>query len=938
MAEQEKLGLEVTVEGFRQFMSRMGDMDQRIGGVEQRWGGQTKAVSAATVALGNLAAKGIEIVIDGLYRMGEAIVGATVDSINLAADFQDQVSILGIAARDSGLSFDELHDAALRVGGDTSLIGVSATGAADAMTGLFKAGLDSAVVFGDLQGYMAGTAELGGALRASIDLAAASELDMVQASDLAAVALSTFGGGMETTEDQAKFVNDALNNFVQAADASVADVSELAAALTNVGPTASAFGFSIEETNAALAILSTRGIRGAEAGTALKSMMTNLMRPTDQVRGALDELDVSLFNADGTMRDLPQIIGDLEGALMGASEVTVMVGGRTAEQNEQMKLAERAYKQATDAIYKHNTGMKVLTDQQLSKYVDQQAAANAEIERLSGITGEATTAVRQLTEQQRLEYIQTIAGSYGQNAMNALLGEGIAGWDEMSEAIGNAATIQEQAAARTATYHGQVEAMEGAMESLKIGIGEKFLPVLTELVQGFAGFIEEHGPQIEAVFARIGEFLSETLPPIFERVVNFFINDMPVGIETAVGFWEGTLLPAFENASAFIQENVLPVLVQLSEWFQLLLPLAIQVATDYWNNYLMPIMGSMATQWEEKLQPALAGLWSWLQEVIPPAIQYLSEVWNNYLAPALAWAGTFLSETLIPILGTLVAWLIEHIPLAIETYVGFWLGTLQPALFAVWAFINDNILPIFAAVGEWLAVDLAEDTQLLSDIWNNTLQPALEIVWSFISESLFPLLKAVDEFIDTVFSVALRALAGIWKNVLKPALEENWKFFSEKILPVIREVWELIKDKVGPIIQDFADNKLARLKYSLDKIRAAFDSVREFILKMTEALGNVKLPDWMEGHSPPPLYHSLNYISDAMRHLSSVELPKLKVGLDMPPMAGLMASVSPLAPGQVGNNMSQVNQDNRQFNLTTQSTTQPGGLALEFQYLEMASR
>lgn len=937
MAE-EKLGLEVTVEGFRQFMSRMDDMDQRIGGVEQRWGGQTKAVSAATVALGNLAARGIEIVIDGLVRMGEAIVGATADSINLAADFQDQVAVLGIAARDSGLSFDQLHDAALQVGGDTSLIGVSATGAADAMTGLFKAGLDSAVVFGDLQGYMAGTAELGGALRASIDLAAASELDMVQTSDLAAVALSTFGSGLETAEEQSQFVNDALNNFAQAADASVADVGDLAAALTNVGPTAAAFGFSIEETNAALAILSTRGIKGSEAGTALKSMMTNLMRPTNQVRGALDELGVSLYNADGTMRDLPQIIGDLEGALMGASEVTVMLGGRTAEQNEQLALAERAYKQATDAIYKHNTGIKVLTDQQLNKYVDQQSAANAEIERLSGIAGTATTAVRQLTEQQRLEYIQTIAGSYGQNAMNALLGEGTEGWNEMSEAIGSAATIQEQAAARTATYHGQVEAMDGAMESLKIGIGEKFLPVLTELVQGFAGFIEEHGPQFEAVFARIGEFLSETLPPIFEGIVNFFVNDMPGGIETAVGFWEGTLLPAFENARAFIQENVLPIFAQLSEWFQLLLPVAIQVATDYWNNYLLPIIGSLATQWEEKLQPALAGLWSWLQEVIPPAIQYLSEVWSDYLAPALAWVGTFLSETLIPILGTLVAWLIEHIPLAIETYVGFWLGTLQPALQTVWAFINDNILPIFAAVGEWLAVDLAEDTQFLSDIWNNTLQPALEVVWSFISESLFPLLQAVSDFLSTVFSLALTALAGIWQNVLKPALEENWKFFSEKILPVLKEMWEFIKDKVGPIIQDFADNKLARLKAGLDLIRDAFDRVRDVISQMTDALKNAKLPDWMQPGSPPPLFYALNDISRAMGHLSSVELPRMKVGLDMPPMAGLMASVSPLAPGQAGNNVSQVNQDNRQFNLTTQSATQPGGLALEFAFMEMSSR
>jgi TP901 family phage tail tape measure protein len=935
---KEELGLEVAVDGFRRFMGQMDDMDKAIGRTEQGWGGMGRMADVATVALGNLAARGIELVLDGLVRMGEGLVAVTADSVNLAADFQSQVSILGIAARDSGLSFDQLHDAALAVGGDTSLVGVSATSAADAMTGLYKAGLDTTVIFGDLQGYMAGTAELGGALRASIDLAAASELDMVQTSNLAAVALSTFGSNLTTTEEQAQFVNDALNNFVMAADASVADVGDLADALFNVGPTAAAFGFSIEETNAALAILSTRGIRGAEAGTALKSMMTNLMRPTDAVTGALDELGVSLYNADGTMRSLPQIIGDLEGALMGVSEVTVVAGGRTAEQNDQLALARTAYQQATDAIYKHNAGIRVLSEEQLSKYVTQQAAANAEIGRLESITGEATTSLRELTEQQRLEYIQTLAGSYGQNALNALLGEGAEGWNEMAEAIEGAATIQEQAAARSATYQGQVEAMDGAIESLKIGIGEKFLPVLTQLVQGFSGFIEEHGPQIEAMFGRIGEFLSTTLPPIFDRIVAFFVNDVPAGITVASGFWEGVLLPALENGRAFIQENILPILTQFGEWFQLVLPLAIQVATDYFNNYLLPAINSLVEQWETKLQPALAGLWSWLQEVIPPAVQYLTGVWNDYLAPALAAVGGFVSGTLIPILGTVAAWLIEHLPAAIETYVGFWLGTMQPALEAVWSFISTHIIPIFETVLDWLAVQLAEGTQTLSTIWETVLQPALEMVWGFMKDSLFPLLEAISDFLDAVFGLALTAFAGIWQNVLQPALEGVWEWFDEKILPVLEELWEFIKGYVQPVIQNFIDKQLADLRASINFISNAFNTLKNFIQEVTNALGEVELPEWMQPGSPPPLFYALNDISRAMGHLSSVELPRLKVGLDMPPMAGMMASVSPLAPQRVGNNATNINQDNRQFNLTTQSMTQPGALALEFQFMEVSSR
>ena len=146
-------------------------------------------------------------------------------------------------------------------------LSVGAQTTAEAITGLYKAGLSTGEIFGDLQGYRAGTTELGGALRASVDLAAASELDMVQASELAAITLASFGGELTTEAERAEFINAAMNNFVQTADGSVASVADLQAAFVNVGPTAAAMGMGVEDVNTALGILSTRGITGSEAGT-----------------------------------------------------------------------------------------------------------------------------------------------------------------------------------------------------------------------------------------------------------------------------------------------------------------------------------------------------------------------------------------------------------------------------------------------------------------------------------------------------------------------------------------------------------------------------------------------------------------------------------------------------------------------------------------------
>ncbi len=161
--------MEVAVEGFRAFMTKMTKMENAIGKTGKQWTGLGGIAGTATKALGTLAKVGLTAVVAGataaVAAVGALAVGMVklgVEGFKLATDFQSQMAILGIAASSAGLSFDELHDVALQVGGDITLLGVSATGAADSMTGLYKAGLTTTEIFGDLQGYMAGTAELGG--------------------------------------------------------------------------------------------------------------------------------------------------------------------------------------------------------------------------------------------------------------------------------------------------------------------------------------------------------------------------------------------------------------------------------------------------------------------------------------------------------------------------------------------------------------------------------------------------------------------------------------------------------------------------------------------------------------------------------------------------------------------------------------------------------
>ena len=267
-------------------------------------------MNRANGVLGNMGSMMRTALVGAAAAGGAALVGLGAKSVSVAADFESQMNVLSVAAAGGGASLEDLRSAALAMGSDVSLVGINASQSADAMTNFAKAGLDTNAMFGDLQGYLAGTTELGGALRAAVDLAAASELDLAGASEVVTVAMSTFG----LSADEASGI---ANSFVQAADGSVASVSDLAAAMTTIGPVAAGMGMSLEETNTALAILSTRGIAGTKAGTSLASMLNLMQSQSAPTIAAWESLGTSMYDAEGNMKSLDVIIGELEVAMAG---------------------------------------------------------------------------------------------------------------------------------------------------------------------------------------------------------------------------------------------------------------------------------------------------------------------------------------------------------------------------------------------------------------------------------------------------------------------------------------------------------------------------------------------------------------------------------------------------------------------------------------------
>lgn len=221
------------------------------------------------------------------------LIGFGVVGVNTAASFQSSMNEISARTGLVGDDLNRIRDFALKMGADTAF---SAQDAAAGFLQLLSSGSSAEEAIAALPSVM--------------DLAAASGLDLGYSADLLTDTLKQFGLGIEDAAGTA----DVL---VRAAGSSSATVGDLAQGFQNVGPVANMFGMSVEETAAALAVLAENGIKGAEGGTAMKSMLLNLARPTKKTQDALNDLGVSLYDADGNFRDLDSVIDDLDFALDG---------------------------------------------------------------------------------------------------------------------------------------------------------------------------------------------------------------------------------------------------------------------------------------------------------------------------------------------------------------------------------------------------------------------------------------------------------------------------------------------------------------------------------------------------------------------------------------------------------------------------------------------
>ena len=224
----------------------------------------------------------------GMQMAGAAGIGFGVyDAIKGYMDFEKEMSAVKAISGATEEEFQQLTDTAMKMGADTKF---SATESAKALEYMGMAGWKTDEMIAGLPGVM--------------NLAAASGEDFGRVSDMVTYAMTSF----KLSASDAVMFSDVL---AATATSSNTNVGKMGYTFQYVAPLAGALGYTIQDTALAIGAMADAGIKGEQAGTSLRALLTRLSSPTKDSANAMAKLGLSITDSAGKMRPLRDILSDI---------------------------------------------------------------------------------------------------------------------------------------------------------------------------------------------------------------------------------------------------------------------------------------------------------------------------------------------------------------------------------------------------------------------------------------------------------------------------------------------------------------------------------------------------------------------------------------------------------------------------------------------------
>lgn len=256
----------------------------------------SQQIKVAGEKLTNIGKKTAEIGDNLTKKVTVPIVAGFGAAIKTTADFDSKMSEVAATMGTTTDSIGELRDFAREMGATTAF---SASEAAEAMNYMALAGYN--------------TTDIMSMLPTVLNLAAAGGIDLASASDMVTDAQSALGLTMDETTTM-------VDQMAKASSKSNTSVAQLGEAILTIGATARNVSGGTQELATVLGVLADNGIKGAEGGTHLRNIMLSLQDAAENGSVKFGDFSVSIYDADGNMRSMVDIIGDIQGGMEGMTQ------------------------------------------------------------------------------------------------------------------------------------------------------------------------------------------------------------------------------------------------------------------------------------------------------------------------------------------------------------------------------------------------------------------------------------------------------------------------------------------------------------------------------------------------------------------------------------------------------------------------------------------
>lgn len=814
---------------------------------------QEAATTNTALSKIDVAGKKMETVGNSIAGAGKKMMGVTtviggvgVAAVKTAADFDSAMSQVAAVSGATGKDFDALRNKAREMGAKTKF---SATEAAEAMNYMAMAGWKTEDMLDGIEGVM--------------NLAAASGEDLATTSDIVTYALTAFG---LSAKDSGHFAD------ILAATSSNANtnVSMMGETFKYCAPIAGALGFSAEDTAEAIGLMANAGIKSSQAGTALRTIMNNLAGDVKISGKAIGDVTIATTNADGSMRDLSDILADCRSAFGNLTE------------------SEKA--QAAESLVGKNA---------MSGFLALMNAGQGDIDKLSSAIDNCDGSAEKMamTMQDNLagqltilkSQLQELAISFGDILMPAIRSivsklqgfvDKLNGMDEGTKrtivtiallvaSIGPLLVIIGTAISKIGVAMQGFVKLANGISKLKIaiqggtgvlgklgaalgGISAPVLAVVAVIAVLVAAFVhlwktnEGFRDAMIGTWNRIKDTISGFCQGIVDRLnaLGFQFTDIVDVLKTV---WNGfcqVLAPIFEG----VFNNIANILSTVTGVITGILDVFIGIFTGNWSQAWTGVKEIFSSIWNG-ISSFFTNILNVIKGVADVVLGWFgtswNEVWTNIktffegIWNGIATFFTTIWETLknvvtvgIMAIGSILSAAFDIITLPFR----FIWENCKEIIISVWDAIKSKVTTVIHAVASVISTVM------------NAIKTVFSTVWNAIKTVVTTVVNAIKSVVTTVFNAIKNTATTVW-NAIKNAVTTPVNAIKSSVTTVfnsvkstVSSIFNGIKSTATSVWNGIKSAITTPIEAAKNKVKSVVDAIKGFFSGMKISLPHIKLP------------------------------------------------------------------------------------------------